>query len=217
MRFSKKLLVTTLGALTFAGAAFAAAATFHAVAPSKFDPGGTKLVASQWITGIGCPTNAKQSGTGSSVYTDPACTTGDPNDKDNKGLLMAKTGPTANNAAAVAQLKDIPSPTVTELGYDLRKTNSPDDLRGSHCGAGAPRFNVVTSSGTFFVGCNSPPPVVAAVGNGWIRLRWTVAFSDVQAIYIIFDEGQDAAGGPDQFGAAVLDNVDLNGTLVGRG
>jgi len=31
------------------------------------------------------------------------------------------------------------------------------------------------------------------------------------------DEGQDASGGPDQFGAAILDNINVNGTLVGRG
>jgi hypothetical protein len=38
----------------------------------------------------------------------------------------------------------------------------------------------------------------------------------VQAIFIIFDEGQDA-GGPDSSGLAVIDNVDVNGTLVGKG
>jgi len=31
----------------------------------------------------------------------------------------------------------------------------------------------------------------------------------------VFDEGQDTS--PDNFGLAVLDNVDVNGTLVGRG
>jgi hypothetical protein len=38
----------------------------------------------------------------------------------------------------------------------------------------------------------------------------------VSSIQIVFDEGQDT-GGPDNFGLAVLDNVDVNGTLVGRG
>jgi len=36
-------------------------------------------------------------------------------------------------------------------------------------------------------------------------------------ISIVFDEGQDASGAPDTFGLAVLDNIDVNGTLVGRG
>jgi hypothetical protein len=33
---------------------------------------------------------------------------------------------------------------------------------------------------------------------------------------IVFDEGQDT-GGPDFFGLAVLDNIDVNGVLVGKG
>ncbi len=39
----------------------------------------------------------------------------------------------------------------------------------------------------------------------------------VTRIVIVFDEGQDPSGGPDQFGAAILDNIDVNGTLVGHG
>ena len=38
---------------------------------------------------------------------------------------------------------------------------------------------------------------------------------EVKSISIAFDEGQDASGGPDSFGLAVLDNIDVNGTLVG--
>ena len=30
-------------------------------------------------------------------------------------------------------------------------------------------------------------------------------------------EDLDGFGAPDQFGAAILDNIDVNGTLVGRG
>jgi hypothetical protein len=214
MKCGKKLLVAALAALVVTGGAVAATLTFHAVAPSKFDPGNTKLVASQWIPGIGCPTNAKQSPSG--TYTDDACATGDPADKDNKGLLMAKTGPTSNNAAAFAQLKDVPSPDVTELGYDIRKPGGDQlDPRGSHCGGGAPRFEAVTTSGTveFGPGCNNPP-TSTVVGQGWLRLRWTTDLHNVKAVYIAFDEGQDT--GPDNFGAAVLDNIEMNGTVVGH-
>jgi hypothetical protein len=41
--------------------------------------------------------------------------------------------------------------------------------------------------------------------------------SVASSIAIIFDEGQDISGGPDEFGLAVLDNIDVNGTLAGRG
>jgi len=37
----------------------------------------------------------------------------------------------------------------------------------------------------------------------------------VRSIEIVFDEGQDVA--PTNFGEAILDNIDVNGTLVGRG
>jgi hypothetical protein len=38
---------------------------------------------------------------------------------------------------------------------------------------------------------------------------------EVKSIEIVFDEGQDFA--PTNFGEAILDNIDVNGTLVGRG
>jgi hypothetical protein len=39
----------------------------------------------------------------------------------------------------------------------------------------------------------------------------------VERIIILFDEGEDAPGGPDMFGAALLDNISVNGKIVGRG
>jgi hypothetical protein len=231
----KKILVgAVLGALGLATAAYAASNGFHQVNANTFDPAKTYLVASDWQSGIGCPTNAKTfDGSTTSSYTDPACTTGDSKDKRNEGLLLAKTGPTTNVAAAQADLKNVKGTALTELGYDIRKPTSTSDPRGSHCGAGAPRFNVTTSDGTlYFIGCNSPAPDSQTVGNGWLRLRWgtggtLLAFPQagggpvdisgmtVKSIQIVFDEGQDI--GPDNFGLAVLDNVDVNGTLVGQG
>ena len=209
----------------------------------EFDPQKTFLVEGQWLSGIGCPTAAKTAACDPTdpncnktvpgpAYTDPACPTGDAKDKRNEGLLLAKTGPTPNVAAAVGELKHVKGIVLTELGYDIRKAGpAVSDDRGSHCGAGAPRFNVETTTGFFFVGCNSPAPDTQAPGDGFIRLRWgtggTVQGFDaatgllspitgtVKSITIVFDEGTDT--GPDNFGLAVLDNVDVNGTLVGRG
>lgn len=202
------------------------------VVPGVFDPANTDLVQSAWLSGTGCPTAAGTSSNGASkpdgTFTDPACPTGDPKDKDNEGLLLVKTGPTPNVAAAGATLKGLPrNLKLSELGYDIRKPGSTADNRGSHCGAGAPRFNVTTSDGVLhFVGCNSPPPIQNAGASAWLRLRWDAALlaasvppitptMTVTNIEIIFDEGQDT--GPDNFGAAVLDNIDVNGVLVGRG
>jgi hypothetical protein len=234
-RVKKRILFgTILGAFCLAGAAYAAENTFNQVKATTFDPAKTYLVGSDWQSGIGCPTNAKTfDGSTTSTYTDPACPTGDSKDKKNEGLLLAKTGPTSNYASAQADLRNVKGTVLTELGYDLRKPASTNDPRGSHCGAGAPRFNVTTSDGTlYFVGCNSPAPDSQTVGNGWLRLRWgaggtllaypqagggpvNISGMTVKSIQIVFDEGQDT--GPDNFGLAVLDNIDVNGTLVGRG
>jgi hypothetical protein len=229
------------------------------VVPSAFDPHETHLVAAEWEGGIGCPAKATTapflppdfSTVGTGTYTDPACTTGDPNDKRNAGLLLVKTGPTNNDAAAGAELLGAKGTKLSELGYDIRKPGPPggpiviaaptatltgdqNDPRGSHCGAGAPRFNIVIQEdpgAIYGLGCNSPPPDTDTAGNGWQRLRWgtvtplmayrnfntltNIGGKTVESIEIIFDEGDDT--GPDNFGLAVLDNIDVNGTLVGKG
>jgi len=235
------------------------------VVPFEFDPYGTHLVAAEWKGGLGCPTSAKTapflppdfSTVGSGTYTDPACPTGDSQDGRNQGLLLAKTGPTNNDASAGAVIQGVKGTELTELGYDLRKPGSgtgfdvvgdQNDPRGSHCGAGAPRFNIVTAEdpgAIYFLGCNSPPPDFDYSGDGWQRLRWggtvplkayrngvdltDISGKTVKSLSIVFDEGDETeyynvtptdAGpdaSPDEFGLAVLDNIDVNGTLVGRG
>jgi hypothetical protein len=205
---------------------------FKNVIPGQFDPAKTYLVQAAWLNGIGCPLNAIIANPNSDFagvqstgnYSDMACPTGDPNDKQNAGLLLAKTGPTNNFASATAELVNVKGITLTEIGYDIRKPMSTADPRGSHCGAGSPRFDIVTTDGNVhFIGCNSPPPVQTASSTGWIRLRWTAAdaippvVTPVQRIVIVMDEGQDPSGGPDQFGVAILDNIDVNTQLVGTG
>ena len=227
-----KSRITIVIMLAFFGIAAVAiaggSAKFNQVKADEFDPAKTYLVQAEWVQGIGCPTAARTSSDGENrdgTYTDAGCPTGDESDRKVEGLLLAKTGPTANVAAAVAELKNVKGITLTELGYDIRKFGAPASPVGSHCGAGAPRFNVTTQDGvTHFVGCNSPAPVVNAAGPGWTRLRYNPATAfppilpsdKVKSIVIVFDEGQDASGAPDQFGLAVLDNVDVNGTLVGQ-
>src|SRR5947209_19209962 len=215
-----RTLLASLAILTFStGVAFAD--TKFQVKAGEFDPAKTFLVQGQWLAGIGCPTGAKvatyPSTSPTGTYTDAACTTGDSSDNKNEGLLLAKTGPTTNNASAGAEIKGVKGITLTELGYDIRT--------GSHCGAGAPRFNVTTSDGFWFIGCSSPAGTPTATSSGWMRLRWTpvTGYKDgvtlspvtgtVKSIEIVFDEGQDL--GADSAGLAVLDNIDVNCTLVG--
>jgi hypothetical protein len=236
----KRLTMAGAGALLCLTAAAALATSSFSVKPREFDPGRTFLVQAEWMTGIGCPTNARvatSNATGTGVggftsYTDPACPTGDSSDRKNSGLLLAKTGPTSNFASAVADIKGVEGKTLTELGYDIRKAGPINaDPRGSHCGAGAPRFNIETTDDSYFLGCASPPPDSQGNGDGFIRLTWgsgplpVTAFNSagllapvtgqVESLSIVFDEGTDT--GPDEFGLAVLDNINVNGVRVGRG
>ena len=223
-------------------AAFAGNNRFQ-VKADEFDPGHTHLVQGAWLGGIGCPTNAKIAlpnadftGVGRfSMFTDTACTAGDPDDKNVEGLLLAKTGPSVTNfAAAVARIDGVRGEIIHELGWDIRKPGEDTSAgpRGSHCGAGAPRWDIQTRDGRFFfLGCNSPP-AVQQPGVGFIRMRWggavpLLAFEvpsfalvdirglEIQTLTIVFDEGYDT--GPDNFGVAIVDNIDINGVLVGKG
>src|SRR5205823_3398951 len=230
-----RTLIASLAILTLVSGVAYAASRFSATA-SEFDPGNTFLVQAQWLDGIGCPTNgriaiANADFTGvatTAPYSDLGCPTGDSSDNHNQGLLLVKTGPSVTNfAAAQADINGVRGIHLTELGYDIRKPRTFADASGSHCGAGAPRFDVITSDNVdHFVGCASPPPLQTATGLGFLRLRWTAvqlaaAFppilptDTVKSITIIFDEGQDVA--PDNFGLAVPDNIDINGTLIGQG
>ena len=216
------------------------AGTFQ-VKPQEFDPAKTGLVQAAWLDGTGCPTQATialpnatfTAPDGSAPYNDTGCPTGDAKDQHFEGLLLAKTGPSLNFASAGAELNNIKGTTLSELGWDIRKAGgSGASPLGSHCGAGAPRWNIQTTTNFYFLGCNSPPGTVTAASTGWVRLRWgapLMAFcvtctppftfsavtGTVVRLQIVFDEGQDA--GPDFFGAAILDNIDVNGTLVGHG
>ena len=199
-----------------------------AVTPWTYDPFNGSLVESDWINHTGCPFGAQintYDASGNLVagtYTDGGCPTQYRADPNVQGLFLAKTGPTANVVAAGAKLVGVQGVVLNEIGYDIRKHGGYASPYGSHCGAGAPRFNVVTSFGTHFIGCASPAPTQLAMGDGWTRLRWDPAQAfppiptgaEVQAIDIVFDEGTDTA--PDHFGIAILDNVTVNGVGIGR-
>jgi len=219
-----------------AAGALAAAAVFREAHPNEFDPAKSALVNAAWIDGAGCPSNAVISSDGSSTQTPyPAanCPDGDPTDSRNAGLIFIKSGPQANYAEPYAELKELKGSPITELGYDLRKPGAINlDPRGSQCSAEAPMFQLEMSDGhVYFVACTSPPPTTQApVGLGWLRLRWgaggeVLGYQDGAALmpipgtvvhaYIVFQDGQDS--GPEQFGLAVIDNIDVNGAIVGKG
>ena len=133
----------------------------------------------------------------------------------NMGLVLSKNGPTADCSSAGAQIKGVNGITLTDLGFDCRTS--------LHCGAGAPRFNVITSDNVmhFGGGCanSTQTPLPQA---SWTRCRFNPTnpaqmFPPIQAgakvVYmdITFDEGTDQGTG-----LAIIDNIEINGVLVDK-
>jgi hypothetical protein len=162
----------------------------------EFDPGHTGIAAAAWVKHLGLPQG---------------------NDKNRFGLILSKNGTTPTNASAGLVVNGVKGLHLTELGFDVRN--------GGHCGAGAPRFNVTTSDGvTRFYGCTYGTHTPNTPAPGWQRVRFSTsvtypgapAFTSgltVNSISIVFDEGTDI--GPDFSGMVVLDNIDVNGVLIG--
>ena len=177
-------------------------------APGDCGPvAGSNIVTSKWETGLGLPDDG-------SSNTAPANT--DPH----MGLLLSKNGLTADCSSAGADITKVKGITLTEIGFDVRN--------GSHCSGGAPRFNVDASDGSHFVGSCTNGTLTPAPQDptAWTRARFDptnpaqffpplAAGATIKSISIIFDEGTDTAGGMP--GLAVIDNIDINGVLVGAG
>jgi hypothetical protein len=149
------------------------------------------------------------------------------------GLFLEKALPTADCSAALANITGISQGhplLLTELGFDV-DNNGATPL---HCGAGAPRYNVVLTDGsTFFFGCTAGTHTnfIPSRGAPWSRVRFSNAdafaaspsqptavwpgfgFALVAQIQIVMDEGIDVA--PDFSGQTILDNIDINGLLIG--
>lgn len=181
---------------------------------------GSRIVTAGWLGGMGLPDNGGANSPSPAAQQDP-----------HLGLLLNKNGATSDCAASGATIEGFRvGQPITELGFDFRV--------GGHCGAGAPRFNVVTTAGfTYFVGgCASGVQTPAPQDAEWIRVRFTSAAlffpadggpafipgtTPVRSIDIVFDEGTDtpSPSDPTGVGLAVLDNIDINGTLItaGRG
>ena len=202
----KGLIVVSFVLVGLLAAGYAFAASLGS-ALFEFDPTKTNHVAAAWVKGLG--------------ETDAS----GPN---NFGVLVSKSTETAANASSgvvITGAEGIVLSDPSVLGFDIRD--------GSHCGAGAPRFNVVTMDGVLhFLGCQAATTVTTSDGGpavepGWTRKKLTPsdlnqaypaiptggisASNTVSSIAIVFDEGTDQG-----VGFAILDNININGVFLGR-
>src|SRR3989454_5157112 len=191
---------------------------------SAADCGGTagsNIVTAAWLRGMGLPDDGGNNAPNPATRNDP-----------HRGLLLSKNGPTADCSAAGARITGVNGTTVTanfELGFDYRN--------GGHCGAGAPRFNVVAKPASgpetfhFVGGCaNDQTPTGAPQDSSqWTRVAFQTSNaaesfpvipvgSKIVSITLIFDEGTDTANNDTQgVGLAVVDNISINGRFIRQG
>ena len=152
--------------------------------------------------------------TGVTVPTDTA------NSSSNQGLVLSKTRNAPVGATAGAFIVASESlTTLTHLGFDVRQ--------GGHCTATAPHFVVVTSDEVthLVTGCANGT-IQPGPAPGWMRVGFDVANpaqanptiapgQAIKSIAIVLDEGPEASpnlGG----GLVVIDNITVNGVLVGK-
>ena len=186
---------------------------------------GSHIVTAAWLGGMGLPDNGGANTTASDLGTNP--NKNDPH----LGLLLSKNGPTPDCSAAGATIKGVKGMIVSagfQLGFDYRN--------GGHCGAGAPRYNVVvkppSGPNTFhFVGgcANSTQSPAPQDPTEWTQVRFdttsaTQSFppippgSVIVSIDMIFDEGTDTANNDTEgVGLAVVDNIFIDPQFITSG
>jgi hypothetical protein len=194
MKIKSLIIITTLlftAAKIFADSTFTLKANLFV-----FDPDRTGICSAKWVANEGLADSDQDLANG----------------RPGKALVLKKLGPTATNASAGASIFGVPWIYLTELGFDSRNDG--------HCGAGAPRFNVLTNDGlTHFFGCvyGTHTTFTDPQGRSWDRVRFAGAdgFPPINptdiilSIDLVFDEGTDQGTG-----IATLDNITVNGTLI---
>jgi hypothetical protein len=120
-------------------------------------------------------------------------------------LHLEKNCPTSTNAAAGADITGLEGQPFTSASFTLAST--------AQCNGGSPRFDVVTTTGLFFLGCNNVTPTINADGTAtYTFTAATIAAGGnqvpfptgtIQAIDILIDVQ----------GTADVSNITVNGVL----
>lgn len=210
----------------------AASAQTLSAAPWTYDPGNTGTVVAAWVptatstqtatTTIANKNDCKDGGWanfGSLFKNQGSCvsafehhfaTTTSTTTVTNYALSLQKNASTTVNSAAGASIDGFATSTLTELGFDYKT--------GTYCGAGSPRFNVYTTAGTYyFFGCSYGTHT--DLGNGWTQVRFTNSDAfPADGVTAFPGFGSTTATRieivQDEEGQALLDNIDINGSII---
>ena len=119
-------------------------------------------------------------------------------------LHLAKNCATGTNASAYAVITGLAGQTFTSASFTL--------ANASQCQGGSPRFNITTSTGTFFLGCNNVTPTTNA--DGTVTYTFDAASIAAAGGQVPFPTGTitDAALVLDVQGSADVSRITVNGT-----
>jgi hypothetical protein len=120
-------------------------------------------------------------------------------------LHLEKNCPTPTNAAAGADITGLEGQTFTSGSFTLASA--------SQCQGGSPRFDVVTTAGLFFLGCNNVTPTINA--NGTATYTFTPATLAAAGNQVPFPTGTITALDVliDVAGTADITNITVNGEV----
>ena len=118
-------------------------------------------------------------------------------------LHLEKNCPTATNASAGAEITGLGGQSFTSAAFTLAST--------AQCQGGSPRFNLFTTTGTFFLGCNNVAPVIN--GDGTATYTFTAATIAAGGNQVPVPTGtiNSAEVLIDVQGTADLTNISVNG------
>jgi hypothetical protein len=118
-------------------------------------------------------------------------------------LHLAKTCPTPTVVSAYGDITGLTGQTFASASFTL--------ANAAQCQGGSPRFNIFTTTGTFFLGCNNVTPTT----NGDGTLTYTFDAASIAAAVLPFPTGTitDAAVLLDVQGAADVSAITVNGAL----
>jgi hypothetical protein len=118
-------------------------------------------------------------------------------------LHLEKNCPTATNAAAGADITGLEGQTFASASFTL--------ANASQCQGGSPRFDISTTTGIFFLGCNNVTPTTNADGTV------TYTFSPADLIPQVAGTTPGTITAVDVLidveGTADLTNITVNGTV----